>query len=69
MMTVQAQVFIPRNYDIFAELDVDKKEPAMVPTAPGQRVRTNRLDARNRFEDAGREKFSTTAIFEVNETS
>src|ERR1700730_19055271 len=109
-MTVQAQ-FVPRNYDVFAGLDVDKKSmavsftdhqqwkqafrlpysaelllsyvrkhfpeqrvafvyeagptgfglhdelvaggypclvvaPSMVPTAPGQRVKTNRLDAR-----------------------
>jgi transposase len=114
-MTVQSPVFIPRNFDIFAGLDVDKKSlavsftdhqqlkqalrlpysaavllsyvrkhfpeqrvafvyeagptgfglhdelvaggypclvvaPAMVPTAPGQRVKTNRLDARKLSE-------------------
>ncbi|HXD32774.1 MAG TPA: IS110 family transposase [Pyrinomonadaceae bacterium] len=114
-MTVQAQ-FLPRNYDVFAGLDVDKKNmaviftdhqqlmqslrlpysaaqllsyvrkhfgeqrvafvyeagptgfglydelvaggypclvvaPAMVPTAPGQRVKTNRLDARKLSEN------------------
>jgi transposase len=114
-MTVQTQ-FVPRNYDIFAGLDVDKKSlaviftdhqqlmqslrlpysaaqllsyvrkhfaqqrvafvyeagptgfglydelvaggypclvvaPAMVPTAPGQRVKTNRLDARKLSEN------------------
>jgi transposase len=115
-MTVQAQVFVPRNYEIFAGLDVDKKSmavmftdheklmqslrlpysaeqllhyvrkrfperrvafvyeagptgfglhddlvaggypclvvaPSMVPTAPGQRVKTNRLDARKLSEN------------------
>src|SRR5882724_9362795 len=114
-MTVPAQ-FVPRNYDVFAGLDVDKKSmaviftdhqqlkqslrlpysaaqllsyvrkhfagqrvafvyeagptgfglhdelvasghpcsvvaPAMVPTAPGQRVKTNRLDARKLSEN------------------
>jgi transposase len=114
-MTIQAQ-FVPRNYDVFAGLDVDKKSmtviftdhqqlmqslrlpysaaqlinyvrkrfpeqrvafvyeagptgfglrdelvaggypclvvaPAMVPTAPGQRVKTNRLDARKLSEN------------------
>jgi transposase len=115
-MTVQAQKFVPRNYDIFGGLDVDKKSiaviftdherlmqslrmpysseqllqyvrkhypeqrvafvyeagptgfglyddlvaggypclvvaPSMVPTAPGQRVKTNRLDARKLSEN------------------
>ena len=115
-MTIQAQKFIPCNYDVFAGLDVDKKSmsviftdhqqllqslrlpysaeqllsyvrkhfaeqrvafvyeagptgfglhdklvagghpclvvaPQMVPTAPGQRVKTNRLDARKLSEN------------------
>jgi transposase len=115
-MTVQAQVFVPCNYEIFAGLDVDKKSmavmftdheklmqslrmpysaeqllqyvrkrfperrvafvyeagptgfglhddlvaggypclvvaPSMVPPAPGQRVKTNRLDARKLSEN------------------
>ena len=29
-MTVQAQVFVPRNYEIFAGLDVDKKSMAVM---------------------------------------
>jgi transposase len=114
-MTIQGQVFVPYNYDVFAGLDVDKKSmaviftdhqqlrqslrlpysaaqllsyvrkhfaqqrvafvyeagptgfglhdelvaggypclvvaPSMVPTAPGQRVKTNRLDARKLSE-------------------
>ncbi|MBI4678441.1 MAG: transposase [Elusimicrobia bacterium] len=40
----QSGAIVPRDYDVFAGLDVDKT--SMIPTEPGQRVKTNRLDSR-----------------------
>ena len=42
-MTVQAQVFVPRNYDIFAGLDVDKKSMAVIFTDREQLMQSLRL--------------------------